>query len=39
MKSKYYKIKLKTIGPIFIGSGAKLSKKEYIYNPFDKEKR
>lgn len=39
MKSKYYKIKLKTIGPIFIGSGAKLSKKEYIYNPFDKEKK
>lgn len=37
MKSKYYKIKLKTIGPIFIGSGAKLSKKEYIYNQFDKK--
>lgn len=36
VKSKYYRIKLKTLGPIFIGSGEKLNKKEYIYNPSKK---
>lgn len=33
----YYKVILKTKGPIHIGSGLKLSKKEYIHDRFNKK--
>lgn len=32
LKSDYYTIILKTVGPVYVGSGKSLSKKEYIYD-------
>jgi len=32
-----YKVKIKTLSPVFIGSGESLTKKEYLYNPEEKK--
>ena len=30
---EYYTLKLKTLAPVFVGSGKSISKKEYYYTP------